>query len=106
MDEVTTFQGANSSNVNLWALTISGMASAEDSKIIAIGDIHGDYEAYEAILEAANLIDTQGKWSGGKASLFKRGISPTEVLIRGKFLNILESFKNKRANKVINRNSF
>ena len=62
--------------LSLWALTISGMASAEDSKIIAIGDIHGDYEAYEAILEAANLIDTQGKWSGGKAILVQTGDIP------------------------------
>lgn len=55
--------------ISLWALTMSGLAPANDSKIIAIGDIHGDYEAYEAILQAANLIDAQGKWSGGEAIL-------------------------------------
>ena len=55
--------------ISLLMVAASGFASAADSKIIAIGDIHGDYDAYESILQTAGLIDAQGKWSGGKAVL-------------------------------------
>jgi len=62
--------------LSVWTFALSGIASAADPKIIAIGDIHGDYEAYEAILQAAELIDSQGKWSGGKTILVQTGDIP------------------------------
>jgi hypothetical protein len=45
-------------------------------KLVAVGDLHGDYEAYKAILAEAGLIDARGKWSGGDATLVQVGDIP------------------------------
>jgi len=73
--------------MGLWTFTMSGWASAVDfnlfgksksvtPKIIAIGDIHGDYEAYSTILQMAGLIDAEGEWIGGDAILVQTGDIP------------------------------
>lgn len=45
-------------------------------RIVAIGDLHGDYENYLATLRAAGLIDDREKWSGGKTHLVQTGDIP------------------------------
>jgi hypothetical protein len=45
-------------------------------RIIAIGDIHGDYAQYMATLEAAGLVNEKGKWIGGKTHLVQNGDIP------------------------------
>jgi Calcineurin-like phosphoesterase len=48
-------------------------ARADAEKIIAMGDVHGDYNAYLALLSEAGLIDANGHWSGGKATFVQLG---------------------------------
>ena len=45
-------------------------------RIVAIGDLHGDYDNYLATLQAAGLVDRRGKWSGGKSHLVQTGDIP------------------------------
>jgi hypothetical protein len=45
-------------------------------RIVAIGDIHGDYERYIATLQAAGLIDESGTWTGGETHLVQNGDIP------------------------------
>lgn len=45
-------------------------------RIIAIGDIHGDYAHYVETLEAAGLINARGKWIGGETHLVQTGDIP------------------------------
>jgi len=45
-------------------------------RIVAIGDLHGDYDNYIATLKAAGLIDKKGKWSGGKTHFVQTGDIP------------------------------
>jgi hypothetical protein len=45
-------------------------------RIIAIGDIHGDYDHYLATLKAAGLVDERGKWAGGNTHLVQTGDIP------------------------------
>jgi len=45
-------------------------------RIVAIGDLHGDYANYMATLKAAGLVDKKGKWSGGKTHLVQTGDIP------------------------------
>jgi hypothetical protein len=45
-------------------------------RVVAIGDLHGDYENYIATLKAAGLVDKKAKWSGGKAHLVQTGDIP------------------------------
>ena len=61
------------------ALLATGCATAQTStpeRIIAIGDLHGDYDAFEAILFDAGLIDNRKRWSGGKTILIQTGDVP------------------------------
>ncbi len=48
-------------------------------RVIAIGDVHGDYEQFVAVLRSARLIDSQEGWSGGKTHLVQTG----DILDRG-----------------------
>jgi len=45
-------------------------------RIVAIGDLHGDYKNYLEVLRIAGLIDKRGKWSGGKTHLVQTGDIP------------------------------
>ena len=42
-------------------------------RVIAIGDLHGDYDRYIDVMESAGLIDRNGKWSGGQTHLVQTG---------------------------------
>jgi hypothetical protein len=45
-------------------------------RIVAVGDLHGDYENYLVTLRLAGLIDRKGKWIGGEAHLVQTGDVP------------------------------
>lgn len=45
-------------------------------RIVAIGDLHGDFENYLATLQAAGLIDHRRRWSGGATHLVQTGDIP------------------------------
>lgn len=48
-------------------------------RVVAVGDVHGAYEPFVAILREAGLIDRRDRWSGGRALLIQTG----DVLDRG-----------------------
>jgi Calcineurin-like phosphoesterase len=54
--------------------------------VIAIADVHGDFDDFVAILQHCGLIDKQNHWAGGKATfvqtgdLIDRGPKPREVM--------------------------
>jgi len=48
-------------------------------RVVAIGDVHGDFERFTAVLRSAELIDKDGNWTGGKTHLVQVG----DVLDRG-----------------------
>ncbi|HVS15904.1 MAG TPA: metallophosphoesterase [Thermoanaerobaculia bacterium] len=57
-------------------LLLAATAAAADGphrRVVAIGDIHGDLEAVTEILARAGLIDEDGSWSGGDATLVQTG---------------------------------
>lgn len=51
------------------------------ARIVAIGDVHGDLDALVSILQEADLIDDQRRWSGGNAILVQTG----DLLDRGAY---------------------
>jgi len=68
----------------LSALFVNGPADAKAKKIdnyhwtgvervVAIGDLHGDYDGYIRVMESAGLINKRGKWSGGDTHLVQTG---------------------------------
>jgi TPR repeat protein len=48
-------------------------------RVVAVGDVHGDYEQFTAVLASAGLIDGDGNWTGGKTHLVQTG----DVVDRG-----------------------
>ena len=59
----------------LAALLAPAIAPAKSSppRIVAVGDLHGDFDAWEAIAKAAGLIDAKGRWAGGNTTLVQMG---------------------------------
>jgi hypothetical protein len=51
----------------------TGASAAKPDRIIAVGDLHGDYQAWLTIARAAGLIDPAGHWAGGKTTLVQLG---------------------------------
>lgn len=49
------------------------------SRIVAIGDVHGDFAQLVAVLRAAGLVDRRHRWQGGRARLVQTG----DLLDRG-----------------------
>lgn len=45
-------------------------------RVVAIGDLEGDYEKFADMLRTANLIDARGDWIGGRAHLVQLGDIP------------------------------
>ena len=65
------------------ALAVAMPAAAEQPsmthRIVAIGDLHGDFAAWRAIARAAGLVDAKGRWSGGATVFVQTG----DVVDRG-----------------------
>ena len=65
------------------ALTVT---TAEAGRIVAVGDVHGNFEGLTSILQETGIIDTNLKWVGGSATyvqlgdLFDRGLQVRETL--------------------------
>lgn len=45
-------------------------------RIVAIGDLHGDYGSYLAVLQAAGIVDRGGRWIAGDTHLVQTGDIP------------------------------
>ncbi|HJT86886.1 MAG TPA: metallophosphoesterase [Bryobacteraceae bacterium] len=48
-------------------------------RIVAIGDVHGDYDVFVGLLRSAELVNSRNQWTGGKTHLVQTG----DVLDRG-----------------------
>lgn len=69
---------------SLWFFQILSLAAVQDvwsgvERVVAIGDVHGDYEQFVAVLRSADLIDAQVNWCGGKSHVVQTG----DLLDRG-----------------------
>ncbi len=68
-----------------WILLITSIGCAQPAatqpdctwsgveRIVAVGDVHGDYGQFARVLRAAKVIDDKGDWSGGKTHLVQTG---------------------------------
>ena len=55
-------------------------------RVIAVGDVHGDYDNYLATLMAAGIVDGKGKWAGGATHLVQTGDIPDRGPDTGKII--------------------
>lgn len=49
---------------------------ASSVRVVAIGDIHGDYGNFLLVLEDTGLVDKRGRWTGGNSTLVQLGDVP------------------------------
>jgi len=64
------------------SLTASNAAALSDKtteRLVAVGDVHGDFDDFCLILERTGLVSEQNHWSGGSATLVQTG----DLLDRG-----------------------
>ncbi|MCB1694113.1 MAG: metallophosphoesterase [Pseudomonadales bacterium] len=67
--------------VGLLLTLVAVSAAAQDTwdnvpRIVAIGDLHGDYEQYVRLLQMNGLIDKRLRWTGGDTHLVQLGDVP------------------------------
>ena len=56
------------------AFASQGVAqSSAPPRVVAIGDIHGDFDAFRGILENAGILDAAGRWIAGRTTLVQTG---------------------------------
>ena len=56
------------------AMAPAAQAAAEGTgRVVAVGDIHGDFDAFVSILREAGLVDPAHRWIGGAATLVQTG---------------------------------
>ena len=71
----------------LWTVLVLGLAAMlggsvapaqqpAGPRIVAVGDLHGDYSAWIDIARGAGLIDGRGRWAGGRTTLVQLGDVP------------------------------
>ncbi len=65
-------------SIQILLVTLATAAVAQQ-RVVAIGDVHGAYTEFSAILQRTGLIDANQKWSGGSATLIQLG----DVIDRG-----------------------
>jgi hypothetical protein len=51
----------------------AGPSQAGGERIVAVGDIHGSFDAFVEILRTAGLIDAKSQWSGGRTVFIQTG---------------------------------
>ena len=57
----------------LSATALTSLSAQGSNRIIAIGDIHGSFDGFTAILKKTGLIDAKHHWTGGRTLLLQTG---------------------------------
>jgi hypothetical protein len=63
----------------LLALTLCALGQTRRQRVVAIADIHGEFNGFVAILQKTGLIDPSKHWAGGNAILVQTG----DIMDRG-----------------------
>ncbi len=58
-----------------WALPAQDRFSSVE-RVVAVGDVHGDWDAFTSVLRSAKVIDKRNRWAGGNTHLIQIGDIP------------------------------
>ncbi len=80
--------------VMLWLLAAIRLPAAQAEwknvpRVVAVGDVHGDYDGFVEVLRAAGVIDQKGHWIGGKTHLVQTGDVPDRGAGTRKVMDLL-----------------
>jgi len=68
-------------------------------RVVAVGDLHGDYEQYMKVLRSAGLVSAHGKWTGADTHLVQTGDVPDRGPDTRKIIDHLANLKVQAARK-------
>ncbi|MXO61166.1 hypothetical protein GRI89_16605 [Altererythrobacter salegens] len=71
----------------------SGEAGPAAPRIVAVGDLHGDFAAFLDIVEAAGVADAGGRWTGGKTTFVQLGDVPDRGADSLKIIRFLQKLE-------------
>ena len=71
-------------------------AQLPPQRIVAVGDLHGDYPVWLDIARGAGVIDSGNHWAGGKTILVQLGDVTDRGRIRSRSCAPCNSFRRKR----------
>jgi len=67
-------------------------------RVVAVGDVHGDFDQFVAVLRSAGLIDADMRWSGGKTHLVQVGDVPDRGPDTRKVLDLMMQLEEQAGN--------
>ena len=79
-------------------------AAVNKARIVAIGDVHGDYDQFVSVLQDAGVIDKRKRWAGGSTILVQTGDIPDRGPDTRKIIDLLmklEKAAEKKGGKVV-----
>ena len=59
--------------LTLALMAVTSCVEEDEQRIVAFGDVHGDFEAARGALRLAGAIDEQDRWSGGELIVVQTG---------------------------------
>jgi len=68
-------------------------------RIVAIGDIHGDWDQYMRVMTAAGLVNSRGSWTGGETHLVQTGDIPDRGPDTRRVIDHLQKLKKEASRK-------
>lgn len=60
----------------LAVVAVAACEAAQPERIVVVGDVHGDFGQFTAVLKSAGVIDARNRWSGGTTHLVQMGDIP------------------------------
>ncbi len=67
------------------------------SRVVAVGDVHGDCDAFVKTLRMAGILDSNAEWSGGRAHLVQTGDVPARGPQTRQVLDLLIALEKQSA---------
>ncbi|NNE04313.1 MAG: protein-tyrosine-phosphatase [Xanthomonadales bacterium] len=67
--------------------------------VVAIGDLHGDYDQYIKVMRDAGLVNSRGRWKGGRTHLVQTGDIPDRGPSSRKIIDHLRELKKQAERK-------
>jgi len=66
-------------------------------RIVAVGDVHGDYDQFFTLLQDAGLVNARGRWTGGRTHLVQVGDVPDRGPDTRKVMDLLMRLEKQAA---------
>ena len=66
-------------------------------RVVAVGDVHGDYAGFVEVLRSAGVIDQKLRWTGGKTHLVQTGDVPDRGADSRKVMDLLMNLEKQAA---------